>query len=136
MRIIGVSGSGSGLLLTCIVSQVFGQCLSTPITMRAGVKPGINICSYDPGDGSSTFNGVGVHAGLGMGVDFYRVLGLDFVPQYRTTAFGRDELLREHNYFYNGIMFPIHLSLKGGMIPVVSPYVGLGIGFNFLVSGV
>jgi hypothetical protein len=104
--------------------------------MRIGIKPGITACNYDPGDGTDTYSGTGWHIGIGMGSDFFRLAGLDIVPQYRTTSYARDEQIRRHVYAYQSILFPLFLSVRGYMVPRVTPYAGFGIGFNFRLSGV
>jgi hypothetical protein len=57
-------------------------------------------------------------------------------PQYRSIVQVRDEPSGRRTFSYDNMYFPITLSLKGGMIPFVSPYVSAGIGINVPVSGV
>jgi hypothetical protein len=119
----------------CFAVYSYAQCLGSPISTRVGIRFGPNICTYDPGTGANTFSGTGMHVGLGMGTEILKLIGLDMTPQYRTTKYARDEALGRHIYSYNNLYFPIFLSLKAGMLPMVSPYVGLGVGFNIQVSG-
>jgi len=115
---------------------VFGQCLSSPISTRVGIKLGFNPGSYDPGNSGDSFSGTGMHVGFGMGTDFVSLISIDMVPQFRTTNYSRDELLGTRTYSYKNLYFPILVSLKGGMIPLVSPYLGLGIGINIQFEGI
>ena len=101
-----------------------------------GAKLGLTACSYDPGDGTAKYGGTGMNIGLGMGSDFFGLLGFDMTPQFRTTVYSRDEVYGRRTLFHNNIMFPLTLSLRAGMIPVVSPYVGLGIGFVIQFAGI
>lgn len=105
------------------------------ISMRTGIKGGIIACNYDPDDGSNVFTGTGMHAGFGMGTDIVHLIGFDLTPQYRTIQHSRMESTGERTYFYHNIYFPVFLSLKAGMLPRVSPYIGLGIGFNIIIGG-
>ncbi|MBN2620248.1 hypothetical protein JXB22_04075 [candidate division WOR-3 bacterium] len=112
------------------------------ISMRTGVKLGIIVCNYDPDydaddpdNGDDMYKGTGMHVGLGMGTDLFRLLGLDIVPQYRSIEHSRSEAAGERSYLYHNIYFPVFLSLKAGMLPRISPYIGLGIGFNIIVGG-
>jgi hypothetical protein len=123
-------------LLLLLSIYAFGQCLGSPISTRAGLKFGFNIRTHDPGAGGEHFSGTGMHFGLGMGTDIVNLLAIDMTPQIRSTNHGRDELLGRRTYSFTNLYFPIFLSLKAGMIPLVSPYLGLGIGFNIQFNGV
>ncbi|MGB3479617.1 MAG: outer membrane beta-barrel protein [bacterium] len=123
------------MIIILLTVSVYGQCLSGPISTRVGIKLGLNICTYDPGGGANTFSGTGMHFGFGMGTDIINLVAIDMIPQYRSTKYTRDEVLGRHTYSYNNLYFPIFLSLKAGMIPLVSPYIGFGIGFNIRLSG-
>ena len=123
------------LLIVIVAVYSYGQCLGSPISTRVGVKLGLNICTYDPGNTTNTYGGTGMHIGLGMGTDIINLIGLNMTPQFRSTKYGRDEALGRHTYSYSNLYFPIFLSLKAGMLPLVSPYIGIGIGFNIRLSG-
>jgi hypothetical protein len=106
------------------------------------VKLGIIACNYDPhydsdnpDNGSDVFKGTGMHVGLSMGTDLFRLLGLDLTPQYRSIKYSRSETAYDTTYLYHNIYFPVFLSLKAGMLPRIAPYIGLGIGFNIIVGG-
>ena len=122
------------LLIVFLAVYSYGQCLGSPISTRVGVKLGLNICTYDPGGNANTFSGTGMHFGLGMGTDIINLVGIDMTPQYRSTKYSRDEALGRHTYSYGNIYFPVFLSLKAGMLPLISPYIGFGIGFNIRLS--
>lgn len=121
------------LLLTVWCSA---QCLSAPISTRVGVKFGINPGTLSPADGLEDFKGTGVHFGLGMGTDVLNLIALDMGAQFRTTAYSREEALGTHTFSYNNLYFPIFLSLKAGMLPLISPYIGAGIGINVQYNGI
>jgi len=105
------------------------------LSMRTGVKLGMIACNYDHDDNGEVSTGTGMHFGLGMGTDLFRIVGLDLTPQYRTTKYSRSVSWGRKTYFYNNIYFPVFLSLRGSFIPFVSPYIGLGIGINIIVGG-
>jgi hypothetical protein len=112
------------------------------ISTRTGIKVGIIACNYDPDYDSNdpdnrndVFKGMGMHAGISMGTDLFRLLSLDFTPQYRSIEYSRSETSYDTTYLYHNIYFPIFLSLKAGMLPRIAPYIGLGIGFNIIVGG-
>ncbi len=127
--------SVAALFFLFTLAGVYGQCLTSPISMRVGIKPGLTICTDDQADGGDVFQGTGLHIGIGMGSDFFRLIALDMTPQFRTTSFGRDEASFRRIYSYKNLMFPLFLSLKGGMIPLISPYIGFGIGFGLQFDG-
>lgn len=122
------------IFILCSV-YAFGQCLGSPISTRVGVKLGFNPGSYDPGDGTDEFSGMGMHFGIGMGTDIFSIVALDMTPQYRSTSYSRDEALGRRTYSFGNIYFPITLGIKAGMIPFISPYVAFGIGFNIQITG-
>ena len=123
------------IVMLALVVSLSAQCLGSPISTRAGIKFGINPGTYEEGDGGDVFSGTGMHFGIGMGTDILNLISLDMTPMYRTTTYSRDEILGTHSYSYKNLYFPFFLSIKAGMIPLVSPYVGLGIGFNIQLSG-
>ncbi|OGC38891.1 hypothetical protein A2Y85_01655 [candidate division WOR-3 bacterium RBG_13_43_14] len=121
-----------------ITTTAFAGCLDSPISTRVGIRTGLTISNYDPDSSVSSdeYSGTGMLLGLGMGSDFFSILAIDMTPQYRSTSHARDEILGRRTYSYNNLYFPITLSLKGGMIPFVSPYVSVGIGINVPLSGI
>jgi hypothetical protein len=125
-------------LSVALCSVAHAQAIST----RTGVKLGIIACNYDPhydsdnpDNGGDVFKGTGMHVGLSMGTDLFRLLGLDLTPQYRSIEYSRSETAYDTTYLYHNIYFPVFLSLKAGMLPRIAPYIGLGIGFNITVGG-
>jgi hypothetical protein len=122
-------------LVACLLSVwAFGQCGGCLVSTRVGVKGGLILCNYQPGDGSNAFTGTGSHFGFGMGTDFLKLISVDVTPQIMSTNFSREEIFFERTYAYQAIYFPVFVSLKAGMIPLVSPYVGLGLGFGLITS--
>ena len=120
-------------LVACLLSAcVFGQCGGCLISSRAGLKAGITWNRYDPGDGTNSFSGTGSHFGFGMGMDFLKLISVDITPQLNNDNYLRREMIFERTYSYSNLYFPIFVSLKAGMIPLVSPYVGLGLAFNMM----
>jgi hypothetical protein len=114
----------------------FGQCL---IGSRVGVKLGPNYCVFTPSDGSGELSDVGFHFGIGMGTDFFNFLSLDMTPMIRSTKFSRTgEIIGvpiRLSYSFSNIYLPVVLSLKAGMLPLISPYIGAGLAGNFMLSG-
>lgn len=129
--------TGIAVLVLMTVLNAYSGLLTKPVGMRIGAKTGLTFCNYDNNidDAVGTFTGAGMHLGFGMGADFFSLVSLDLEPTFGTTSFARDELLGRRTYSYNNFMFPILLSLKGGMIPVVSPYIGLGIAVTVRFAG-
>jgi len=123
-------------LLLIAVAGVSSQCLTNPLSMRLGLEPGISVCTYDADDGGNIYTGGGMHIGIGMGSDFFRLIAFDMRLQFKTTSFGRGEALGRRIRSYKNLMYPVFLALKAGMLPRVSPYIGLGIGFNIRFAGV
>ena len=127
------------MIMLLLATWGAAQCLSAPISTRAGIKFGINPGTYDPDDGIEAFKGTGMHFGLGMGTDIINLIGLDMGVQFRTTKYSRTEELLgleyTHGYSYNNLYFPVFVSLKAGMLPLVSPYIGGGIGINVQFEG-
>jgi len=122
------------ILLLVIVS--YAQCLSAPISTRVGLKFGINPGTYDPDDNLDAMKGTGVHFGFGMGTDLLNLISLDIGAQFRTTKYSREETIGRITHSYKNLYFPIFFSLKAAMLPLVSPYIGAGLGINVQFDGV
>ena len=80
------------LLLMAIVGVDAG-CLSNPVSTRVGIKTGLTICTDDQGDAGALYKGTGMHVGIGMGTDFFRLVALDMTPQFRTISLAREQAL-------------------------------------------
>jgi hypothetical protein len=123
------------LLLLAITIAGYAQCLSVPINTRVGLKVGFNPGTYDPDDDLDELKGTGMHFGLGMGTDFLNLISLDMGAQFRTTKYSRTQPGGRRTYSYSNLYFPIFLSLKAGMLPMISPYIGIGLGINVQFDG-
>ena len=123
------------ILLLAIVIAGYAQCLSAPINTRVGLKIGFNPGTFNPDDGLDELKGTGMHFGLGMGTDILNLVSLDMGAQFRTTKYSRLEPTGRLTYSYNNLYFPIFLSLKAGMLPMISPYIGIGLGINVQFDG-
>ncbi|MGD8978572.1 MAG: outer membrane beta-barrel protein [candidate division WOR-3 bacterium] len=123
------------LTIILLTAVCFAQCLSGPISTRVGIKAGFNPGTYEPGDNLGNMKGTGMHFGLGMGTDIFNLIALDMGAQFRTTSYGREEPLGRVTHSYNNLYFPIFLSIKAGMLPLISPYLGAGIGINVQFEG-
>ena len=122
--------------MLALVVSLSAQCLGSPINTRAGVKFGVNMGTLEEGDGGDVFSGTGMHFGIGQGTDILNLLSLDMLVMYRTTTYSRVEAFDiRHSYSYKNLYFPIILSLKAGMLPLISPYLSAGIGFNIQLAG-
>jgi hypothetical protein len=130
-------GNLKKILLPILLLAVlcFGQCLSWPISTRVGIKAGFNPGTYNPDDNLGEMKGTGVHFGLGMGTDILNLISLDMGAQFRTTKYSREEPLGRITHSYNNLYFPIFLSIKAGMLPLISPYLGAGLGINVQFDG-
>ncbi len=122
------------ILCLCALLFIMG-CGFKPIQMRGGPRAGLTLSTYDRGDGNGTFTGTGGIAGLGMGTDFFGLLGLDMSYQYRSIVQSRVETAGKNIYKYDNLYFPLTFSLKGCMVPVVSPYLSFGLGLNVQLAG-
>ncbi len=128
------------LITLCLLSiYALGQCLSGPLSTRVGIRTGLVFSSFDPENDDRNLNGVGFQFGLGMGTDFMNMWGIELIPQIRTTSFGRtDETIFgtiRTTFSYTNIYLPVVVSIKAGMLPVVSPYLGIGCSGNFQIGG-
>ncbi len=124
-------------LLFTIVMLSYAQCLSAPISTRVGVKFGFNPGRHDFfDDGLEEFKGTGIHFGIGMGTDILNLISLDMGAQFRTTRYSREGALGTRTFSYDNLYFPIFLSVKAGMLPLISPYVGAGLGINVQFNGI
>ena len=113
----------------------YAQCLPGPLSTRVGIKAGFNHGTYEPDDLLGNMKGTGVHFGLGMGTDIFNLIALDMGAQFRTTKYSRQETLGRVTHSYKNLYFPIFLSIKAGMLTLISPYVGAGIGINVQFEG-
>jgi len=123
------------LVVICLIAATgFAQCGGCLVSTRVGVKAGLILCNYYPGDSSNALTGTGAHFGFGMGTDFLKLISLDVTPQIMSTNYSREETSFERTYAYQTIYFPVFVSLKAGMLPLVSPYIGFGLGFGLIMS--
>jgi hypothetical protein len=123
------------LIPLLLAASAYGQCTGCLVSTRVGLKGGVTVCTYLPADGSGEFRGTGAHFGFGMGTDILKLIALDVTPQYQGTNYSRQETFFERTYSYKNIYFPVSVSLKAGMLPLISPYLSIGLGFNLIVSG-
>jgi len=105
-----------------------------PVKTFFGLQAGMNHSTFDPDDGAGNFSGLGFQIGLGMGVEFANILGIQITPTFQTTSFDRTVLNIDMGADYNNLYLPFILQLKAGMLPV-APYLGLGFAGNFQLDG-
>jgi len=105
-----------------------------PVKTFFGLQTGMNHSTFDPDDGAGNFSGLGFQIGLGMGVEFANILGIQITPTFQTTSFDRTVLNIDMGADYNNLYLPFILQLKAGMLPV-APYLGLGFAGNFQLDG-
>ncbi|MGB9720631.1 MAG: outer membrane beta-barrel protein [bacterium] len=122
------------LLLIIPLVFVAGQCV-TPLKSYFGLIAGINYSNYDPKDNAGNLSGIGYQVGMGMGMEIGSTIGIQMAPMFRTTSFNRTILGIETGANYNNLYLPLLFQLKAGMIPVVSPYLGIGLAGNFQLNG-
>lgn len=121
-------------LLFALTIMLTGQCL-TPFKSYIGPLVGINYSNFDPNDNAGTLSGSGFQIGLGMGVELFNTLGIQMSPMFKTTSFNRTILNVPTGANFNNLYFPVSLQLKAGVLPLVSPYFGLGLAGNFQMDG-
>uniref|UniRef100_A0A7V0Z520 Outer membrane protein beta-barrel domain-containing protein n=1 Tax=candidate division WOR-3 bacterium TaxID=2052148 RepID=A0A7V0Z520_UNCW3 len=105
-----------------------------PVKTFFGLQTGMNHSTFDPDDGAGNFSGLGFQIGLGMGVEFANIFGIQIAPTFKTTSFDRTVLNVDMGADYNNLYLPFTLQLKAGMLPV-APYLGLGFAGNFQLDG-
>jgi hypothetical protein len=131
------------LLITLSLLSVYayGQCcFSGPISTRIGIKTGLNYGIFNRDDGVGELNGLGWHIGLGMGTDILDFLAIDMTPQIRSTYYSltTDEgyiTPVTTSYSFTNLYLPVIFSVKLGVVPLISPYIGIGGAGNFQLSG-
>jgi len=121
------------LLMLTIVVFSYAQCLGSPISTRVGLKFGFNPGTYNLGNGIQ-LSGTGMHFGFGMGTEILNFISFDMGAQFRTTKYSREEPTYLA-YSYDNLYFPFFLSLKAPILPLISPYIGAGIGINVRYNG-
>lgn len=123
------------MLILSVASLMILGCGFKPIQLRSGVRTGLTFSTLDLADGNGIFKGTGGMAGLSMGSDFLQLLCLDMTYQYRSIVQSRMEETLKNIYKYDNLYFPLTLSLKAGMVPLVSPYLSFGLGLNIQLAG-
>jgi len=122
------------LILAALVG--YAQCLPT-VKGAIGLVPGLNLTTYNPGDGAGNYTGTGGNIGFGLGMDIGN-FGVEIVPSFRTTNYSRTQTvivdITTSGHFQN-FYLPVHFLLKASSIPLVSPFLGLGFALDFQNSG-
>ncbi|MEO0184994.1 MAG: outer membrane beta-barrel protein [candidate division WOR-3 bacterium] len=107
----------------------------TPVRSYFGLIAGLNYSNYDPKDNAGNLSGMGFQIGLGMGIEIGSAIGIQIAPMFRTTSFNRPILGVDTGANFDNLYLPLSFQLKAGMIPVISPYLGIGMAGNFQLSG-
>jgi Outer membrane protein beta-barrel domain len=111
---------------------------SSLVKASIGLKPGMNITTYNPDDDLKNYSGVGFNIGFGLGVDVGNI-GVELAPSYRNTNYGRTihTILGDvsNSWHYNNFYLPVHFLLKTNEIGAVAPYLGLGFAMDFQTDG-
>jgi len=115
----------------------YAQCLPS-VKGAIGIKPGVNITTYNPDDGEGNLTGAGGNIGFSLGLDVGNI-GIEMAPSFRTTNYSRTDqtLIGDVTWsgHYQNFYLPVHLQLKAGDIPLVSPFLGLGFALDFQNNG-
>lgn len=123
------------LILTALAVYAQG---SSSVKAAIGIKPGMNITTYNPDDNERNFTGVGFNIGFGLGFDVGN-MGVELVPSYRNTNYSRTlhTILGDvtNSWHYNNFYMPIHFLLKANEIGITAPYLGLGFALDFQTDG-
>ncbi len=123
------------LLILITMPIIFVQAQNElPVKTFFGFQAGMNHSNFDPDDGAGNYSGLGFQIGLGMGIEFSPVFGIQMTPMFKKTAFDRTVLNIEMGADYSNFYLPIAFQLKAGILPVV-PYIGLGFAGNFQLDG-
>ncbi len=117
-----------------LLSFVAGQD-APPVKSYFGLVTGLNYSNYDPKDNAGNLSGIGFQVGLGMGIEIGSTIGIQIAPMFRTTSLSRPILGIDTGANFDNLYLPLSFRLNAGMIPVISPYLGIGITGNFQLSG-
>lgn len=127
-------GESMKKLIFFISIFAYGQSI-IPIKSYFGLNAGINYSIFDPVDEGGNYSGTGLGAGMSLGLEVLNLLCLQVSPSFRTTSFNRTIVNAKMGANYKNFYLPFEFLLKAGMMPVVSPYLGLGIAENYQLSG-
>jgi hypothetical protein len=123
------------LILTALAGFAQDQ---TKITGAIGIKPGMNITTYNPDDGEGNLSGIGFNIGFGLGIDVGNI-GVELAPSFRSTNYSRttetilgDVTLSGH---YQNFYLPMHFLLKANEIGTTAPFLGLGFALDLQNDG-
>jgi hypothetical protein len=122
------------LLLFTILPVLFVS-PQTFVNPYFGFQTGLNYSIFDPKDEAGNLTGLGFQFGLGMGIEFLNTFDLEIAPSFRTTSFERTVLNIETGADFKNFYIPFIFKLRAGTLPVVNPYLGLGIAGNFQIDG-
>ena len=111
-----------------------GQCLTAP-NPYAGIKTGINYGTLDWGNDADNWTGMGFQIGLGFGIDLTNSVGVEVAPAFRTTDYSTTVLNTPIGARFLNLWLPAHFLLKAGMIPNITPFIGLGLADNIQLDG-
>jgi hypothetical protein len=124
-------------LLTLAALAGFAQSPTT-ITGAIGIKPGLNMTTYNPDDGEDNLSGVGLNIGFGLGLDVGNI-GVALAPSFRTTNYSRTTATILGDYTLSGhfqnFYLPMHVLLKANDIGTTAPFLGLGFALDFQNDG-
>jgi hypothetical protein len=112
------------------------QCLPS-VRGSVGLKPALNLTTFNPDDGAGNYTGAGFNIGFGLGLDVGN-FGIEMTPSFRTTNYSRTQTIIVDittSGHFNNFYLPVHFLLKAGAIPLVAPYLGLGFAFDIQNSG-
>jgi len=123
------------LLLTALAGYAQG---SSSVKAAIGIKPGMNITTYNPDDDLRNYTGVGFNIGFGLGLDVGNI-GVELGPSFRNTNYSRTvhTILGDvtNSWHYNNFYLPVHFLLKANEIGTTAPYLGLGFALDYQTDG-
>lgn len=122
--------------LAIAVIALPAQCLPS-VRGSVGIKPGLNLTTYNPDDGAGNYTGAGFNIGFGLALDVGN-LGIEMAPSFRTTNYSRTQTIivdiTTSGHFQN-FYLPVHFLLKANELPLVSPFLGIGFALDFQNKG-
>jgi hypothetical protein len=123
------------LVLAMLVGFAQG---SSSVKAAVGLKPGMNITTYNPDDDLKNFSGIGFNIGFSLGLDVGN-FGVELAPSFRNTNYSRTihTILGDitNSWPYNNFYMPVHLLLKASELGTAAPYFGLGFALDFQTDG-
>jgi hypothetical protein len=127
------------IILLCLAAIGFSQYRNSPIAVRVGGKIGMNYGIFDFDDNNENYDGIGFHAGFGLGLDIANIAAFDITPSFRSTRYANSYDVFGTEYTaavsFSNMYIPLTFALKPRISPGAAPYFAFGTAFNIQVDG-